>query len=276
MKAVRMLFLTTVVEGGLGGCMFERTARRLNRSGALQLRRGESSVLLHVADLDRRRGGWVPAHLVAEGVEFAPRPGFRPSARAWTEENGDDAWLVLDRDGDGVINDASEMFGDATPQPHPAEGTLRNGFLALAQHDDGNGTLDENDAIFPELRLWQDRDHDGVSQPAELHMLPGLGVAGVSLSYAEAREVDQHGNSFRYRSAVCGTPGSRVGMTAWDVWLVGTEPEPAVSLRAADASSSGGGCGGGEEGRDPIPPRMDCTGLACVNAKIVVTSIVGM
>jgi hypothetical protein len=211
-----------------------------------------------------------------EGVEFAPRPGFRPSARAWTEENGDDAWLVLDRDGDGVINDASEMFGDATPQPNPAEGTLRNGFLALAQHDDGNGTLDENDAIFPELRLWQDRDHDGVSQPSELHTLPGLGVAGVSLSYAEAREVDQHGNSFRYRSAVYGTPGSPVGMTAWDVWLVGTEPEPAVSLRAADASSSGGGCGGGEEGRGPIPPRMDCTGLACVNAKIVVTSILGM
>jgi hypothetical protein len=42
----------------------------------------------------------------------------------------------LDRDGDGVINDGSEMFGNATPRPQPAAGTLRNGFLALAQYDD--------------------------------------------------------------------------------------------------------------------------------------------
>jgi hypothetical protein len=153
----------------------------------------------------------------AHGVEFAPSPGFQASARAWTEPGSDDAWLVSDRDGDGVINDGSEMFGDATPQPQPADGTLRNGFLALAQYDDGNGTLDEHDAIFPELRLWQDLDHDGVSQPSELHTLTELGVAGVSLAYTEVREVDQHGNSFRYKAAVYGSPGSSVGMTAWDV-----------------------------------------------------------
>jgi hypothetical protein len=55
----------------------------------------------------------------------------------------------LDRDGDGVINDGSEMFGNATPQPQPPAGTLRNGFLALAQYDEGNGTLDTHDIIFP-------------------------------------------------------------------------------------------------------------------------------
>jgi hypothetical protein len=171
----------------------------------------------------------------ADGVEFAPSPGFHPSARAWTEPGSDDAWLVLDRDGNGVISDGSEMFGNATPQPQPADGTLRNGFLALAQYDDDrNGTIDETDAVFAELRLWQDADHDGLSQPWELHALPYLGVAGISLVYVEAREVDQHGNSFRYKAAVYGSPGSSVGMTAWDVWLVGVRPEPAVSFRADD------------------------------------------
>ena len=170
-----------------------------------------------------------------DGVEFAPRPGFRPSTRAWTEPNSDDAWLVLDRNGDGIINDGSEMFGNATPQPQPADGTLRNGFLALAQYDDdGNGTIDEHDAIFSELRLWQDKDHDGKSQPAELHTLPELGVAGISLGYVEAREIDQHGNSFRYRGTIYGTPRSPVGMTSWDVWLVGIRPEPILSTREAD------------------------------------------
>jgi hypothetical protein len=98
--------------------------------------------------------------------------------------------------------------------------------------DDGNDVIDENDAIFADLRLWEDVNHDGISQPMELHTLPELGVAGISLAYAEAREVDQHGNSFRYKAAVYGTPGSPVGMTAWDVWLVGITPEPAISSKA--------------------------------------------
>lgn len=187
-----------------------------------------SPILIDVAGDGFRLTSW------ADGVEFAPHPGFRPSNRAWTEANSDDAWLVLDRDGDGVINDGSEMFGNTTPQPHPPEGTLRNGFLALAPYDDArNGMIDAEDAMFPELRLWQDRDHDGKSQPLELHTLPELGVAGVSLVHAEAPEVDPYGNSFRYKAAVYGTPGSPVGMTAWDVWLVGTEPEPIVGGEAA-------------------------------------------
>lgn len=86
--------------------------------------------------------------------------------------------------------------------------------------------------MFSELRLWQDVDHDGVSQPWELHALTELGVAGISLAYVEAHEADENGNSFRYRAAVYGTPGSPVGMTAWDVWLVGVRPEPVISSRA--------------------------------------------
>ena len=187
-----------------------------------------SPILIDVVGDGFRLTSW------ADGVELAPRPGFRPSDRAWTEPNSDDAWLALDRDGDGLINDGSEMFGNATPQPYPSAGTLKNGFLALAQYDgDRNDTIDVKDTIFSELRLWQDRDHDGKSQPLELHTLPELGVAGVSLVYAEASEVDKFGNSFRYKAAVYGTPGSPVGMTAWDVWLVGAEPEAVVGGEAA-------------------------------------------
>lgn len=187
-----------------------------------------SPILIDVAGDGFRLTSW------ADGVEFAPHPGFRRSDRAWTEANSDDAWLVLDRDGDGVINDGSELFGNATPQSQPPEGTLRNGFLALARYDDDrNGMIDARDAVFLDLRLWQDRDHDGISQPLELHALPELGVAGLSLIYVEAPEVDQHGNSFRYKAAVYGKPGSSVGMTAWDVWLVGAEPEPVVGGETA-------------------------------------------
>jgi hypothetical protein len=259
MKAMRMLLLTTGIGLWAAACSIGSIVGSIDQAicncdADIPPCCCTSPILIDVAGDGFRLTSWF------DGVEFAPRPGFRPGVRAWTEANGDDAWLVLDRDGDGVINDGSEMFGDAAPQPQPADGALRNGFLALAQYDDGNGTIDEHDAIFPELRLWQDLDHDGVSQPSELHTLPELGVASVSLAYLEARQVDQHGNSFRYMAAVYGTPGSPAGMTAWDVWLVGTKPEP-VSLRADDESSIGGGCGGGEEGPGPIPARMDCTGL---------------
>src|SRR6185369_9321508 len=71
----------------------------------------------------------------------------------------------------------------------------------------------------------------------KLHALPELGVASISLAYTEAREADRHGNSFRYKAAVYGTPGSPVGMTAWDVWLVGVRPEPVASFREADTGN---------------------------------------
>jgi hypothetical protein len=54
-------------------------------------------------------------------------------------------FLALDRNGDGVINDGSELFG-------PSSGS---GFGELRAHDlDGNGWIDENDDIFSKLRVW--------------------------------------------------------------------------------------------------------------------------
>lgn len=59
------------------------------------------------------------------------------------------AFLALDRNGDGIINDGSELFGTRSG----------NGFQDLAAYDeDGNGWIDENDSIFKQLRLWQKDD----------------------------------------------------------------------------------------------------------------------
>jgi hypothetical protein len=141
----------------------------------------------------------------------------------------------LDRNGDGIINDGTEMFGNNTPQPQPTAGETKNGFLALAEYDDnGDKVIDESDAVFRRLRLWQDKNHDAISQPEELHTLSELGVAGISVAYSEARRVDEHGNSFRYRAAVYGTRGSHVGMAAYDVWLTGViQEKPDVSAFAS-------------------------------------------
>lgn len=76
-------------------------------------------------------------------------------------------FLALDHNGDGKINDGHELFGALSG----------NGFADLAKHDDdGNGWIDENDAVFNRLRVWT-RDDAGKDR------LQGLLQHGVGALY---------------------------------------------------------------------------------------------
>jgi hypothetical protein len=132
----------------------------------------------------------------------------------------------LDRNGNGVIDDGSELFGSATPQPNPPAGRSRNGFNALAVYDDpanggnGNGLIDPGDAIYDKLLVWIDANHDGVSQPSELKRLRDVHLDRIDLQYRQSKRVDQFGNVFYYRARVWDEAGRLGGRWAWDVFLV--------------------------------------------------------
>jgi hypothetical protein len=143
---------------------------------------------------------------------------------AWTDPGYHNAFLVLDRNNNGLIDDGKELFGSASPQPKSND---PNGFRALAEFDkpdnggNGDGVIDANDAIWPRLRLWVDANHDGVSQPEELFPLEDKGVYSISLEYKLTPRKDEFGNQFVQKGKVnIRRLTGEVNRTVYDVQFV--------------------------------------------------------
>jgi hypothetical protein len=143
---------------------------------------------------------------------------------SWTDRS--EGFLALDRNGNGVIDDGGELFGTATLLSNGTRAS--NGYVALAELDswvfsgNGDGHLDSADAAFGSLRLWTDRNHDGISQPEELQTLAEAGIQRIDLDYRSSRRTDRYGNEFRFlgRAWKMGRNGVVHPVPTWDVFFL--------------------------------------------------------
>lgn len=115
---------------------------------------------------------------VEAGVHFdIDKNGFAEKT-VWTD--GEDGFLVLDRNGNDIIDDGGELFSDHVIMSDGR--TSSDGFEALADlDDDHNGIIDEKDSRFADLRVWIDSERDGFSAADELKTLEDLGITSIVL-----------------------------------------------------------------------------------------------
>ena len=164
------------------------------------------------------RGCPVVLDLDGDGFHFAGRgdpvafdldTDGAPESMTWTSAGEGDAFLVLDRNGDGAVNDGAELFGTSTPL---ADGGIApNGYFALAEFDeaflggDGDQWISGSDLGYWQLQLWVDYNHNGLSEPEELQTLPEAGVSRIGLRYMRSERRDRHGNYLRFAGRAWGT-----------------------------------------------------------------------
>ncbi|HEX2061298.1 MAG TPA: hypothetical protein VHK90_11200 [Thermoanaerobaculia bacterium] len=137
----------------------------------------------------------------AEGVLFDIDADGDLDRVAWPAAHGDVAFVALDRNGNGRIDDGSELFGD---HARLANGDrARNGFEVLAELDaNADSVVDGKDPAWSELVLWFDRNHDGISLRAELWPIADSEVTGLETGYRWIGRRDRHANMFRYASRI--------------------------------------------------------------------------
>ncbi len=137
--------------------------------------------------LDLNGDGIVSTTSLDQGVYFDLDANEFAETTAFVDAS--DGLLARDRNGDGMITNGNELFGDHTRLDNGSFAT--NGFEALAELDsNSDGVIDAADEAYNDLRIWQDSNQNGYSEGSELQSLQEAGVSQINLDYIEVDEAD--------------------------------------------------------------------------------------
>lgn len=144
-----------------------------------------------------RSGDGLQFSSVDEGALFEFTAG-RAVWMGWPTTT-DDAWLALDRDGNGMIVNGRELFGNTRELQNGRQ--AQNGYEVLAELDvNGDKVVDAQDPDFARLLLWGDANRNGVGEPSELALLSASGIRALAVDFEVRKLRDEHGNHFRLRA----------------------------------------------------------------------------
>lgn len=121
-----------------------------------------------------------------------------PDRLTWTAAGPGMKFLWLDLNRNGAVDNGAELFGNYTSKG------ASNGFIALAQWDSApyDRQINPADPVWAHLRLWEDANHDGISQAEELSWLADSDITALGLEYDVTNKEDRAGNQLRFRAAL--------------------------------------------------------------------------
>ncbi|WP_225981513.1 calcium-binding protein [Paracidovorax avenae] len=185
------------------------------------------------------------------------------NATGWIK--GDDGIVVLDRNGNGLIDSGRELFGDQTLREGAQAGQgmfYANGYEALAGQDgNGDGVIDAADTAYGQLRIWKDVNQDGISQVGELHTLSDLGIARLNVKGQRSSIDLGNGNTQPWSGSFTRMDGSQgmsgVAEVSGSLLLASNNfyrefPDDPVPTAAAQALPQMGGAGWARDLREAM------------------------
>ena len=133
-----------------------------------------------IFDMD---GNGVSLSSCANGVMFDIDNDGKLDQTGWTD--GRDGLLAIDRNGNGKIDSQSELFGNIVDAA----------YQHLANHDsNADGKIDRHDDVWPQLKMWVDRNKDGITDPGELETMGDIRMESINVNYDTVNEINAGSN----------------------------------------------------------------------------------
>ena len=156
-----------------------------------------------IMDLD---GNGVRTTSLENGINFDFEGNGSLLRTAWADPNC--GLLVRDLNGNGQIDNASELFGNFTILKN---GQLAyNGFEALAELDlNGDGEVDRAEAEAAGILIWKDANTNGIADSGEMLTFEEAGVLSIQTRYVHSREIDENGNMHRWIGTFTRSDGTK-------------------------------------------------------------------
>ncbi|WP_404401481.1 Ig-like domain-containing protein [Pelagibacterium halotolerans] len=174
--------------------------------------------------LDLNENGRIDTASIKKGILFDLDNDGTLNQISWL--SGGDGLLVLDKNGNGSIDNGSELFG---PTERYSDGSrINEGYIELSAYDlNGDKVIDQNDSIFEDLQVWVDGNMNAVTDEGELLDIADLGVVSISIDPTDLDYTDAEGVYHKNTSTVQLEDGKTMVME--DVFFEDKESDSALA-----------------------------------------------